>query len=79
MVLTFLKILWWGFFVPRSERLFTSSATLSCKTRNISTFSMLVYYNTNGFFLRSSSLMHWSVHFVISEDFKVFLSITSSF
>ena len=54
--INFLKILCWQFLVPRSERLLISSATLSCKT-NMSTFSMLVYFNTNGFFLRSFSRM----------------------
>ena len=49
MVKTFLKILWRRFFVPRSKRLLVSSATLSCKTRNILTLSMLVYYNINSF------------------------------
>ena len=59
MVKTFLKILWWRFLVPHSEHLLVSSATLSCMTQNILTLSMLVYYNTNSFFLRSFSLMHW--------------------
>ena len=58
MVHTFLKILWWRFFVPCLERLLVSSATLSCKTLNISTLLMLVNYNKNSFFLRSSSFMH---------------------
>ena len=49
-VQTFLKILCWGFLVPRSESLVVSSATLLCKTWNISALSMLVYYNTNNFF-----------------------------
>ena len=46
---TFLKTLWWRFLVPRSEHLRVSSATLSCKTQNILTLSMLVHicYNTN--------------------------------
>ena len=46
---TFLKTLWWRFLVPRSEHLLVSSATLSCKTQNILTLSMLVHicYNTN--------------------------------
>ena len=57
MVKTFLKILWWRFLVPHSEHLLVSSATLSCMTQNILTLSMLVYYNTNSFFL-SFSLMH---------------------
>ena len=57
MVTTFLKILWWRFLVPHSEHLLVSSATLSCMTQNILTLSMLVYYNTNSFFL-SFSLMH---------------------
>ena len=58
MVKAFLKILWWPFLVPRSEHL-VSSATLSSKTQIILTLSMLVYYNTNSFFLRSFSRMHW--------------------
>ena len=41
MVKTFLKILWWQFLVSRSEYLLVSSATLSCKTQNILTLSML--------------------------------------
>ena len=57
MVKTFLKILWWRFLVLHSEYLLVSSATLSCMTQNILTLSMLVYYNTNSFFL-SFSLMH---------------------
>ena len=48
---------WRRFLVPRSGHLFVSSATLSCKTKNILTLSILLYYNTNGFFLRSFSLM----------------------
>ena len=48
---TFLKTLWWRFLVPRSEHLLVSSATLSCKTQNILTLSMLVYYHTNSIFL----------------------------
>ena len=46
---TFLKTLWWRFLVPRSEHLLVSSATLSCKTQDILTLSMLVHicYNTN--------------------------------
>ena len=42
MVQTFLKLFWWRFLVLCSERLFISSATLSCMTCNTSTFSMLV-------------------------------------
>ena len=65
LVLKPLKILWWRFLVPRSEHLLVSSATLSCKTQNIFTLSMLVplYYNTNSFFIRSFSLCTdcWSV------------------
>ena len=57
MVKTFLKILWWQFLVPSSEHLLGSSATLLCMTQNILTLSMLVYYNTNSFFLRCFSLM----------------------
>ena len=51
---TFLKILWWRFLVPRSEYLLVSNATLSCKTQNILTLSMLVSisYNTNSFVLK---------------------------
>ena len=44
MVKTFLKILWWQFLVPSSEYLLVSSATLLCKTQNILTAWMLVYY-----------------------------------
>ena len=58
MVKTFLKILWWRFLVPHSEHLLVSIATLSCMTQNILTLPMLVYYNTDSFFLRSFALMH---------------------
>ena len=44
MVKTFLKILWLQFLVPHSEHLLVSSATLLCKTQNILTSSLLVYY-----------------------------------
>ena len=71
MVQTFLKMIWWRFFVPRSERLLISSATLSSETWNISASSVLVYCYTNNFFLRSFSLMHWSVQF-INQGFKCF-------
>ena len=57
MVKIFLKIIWSRFLAPRSEHLLASSATLSCKTQNILTLSMLAYYNTNSFFLKSFSLM----------------------
>ena len=56
MVKTFLKILWCWFFFP-TQHLLVSSVTLLCMTQNILTLSMLVYYNTNSFFL-SFSLMH---------------------
>ena len=39
------------YLVLHSEHLLVSSATLSCKTQNILTLSMLVYYNTNSLFL----------------------------
>ena len=58
MLQTFLKTLSWQFFVSRSERLFISSAILSCKICSLSTFSMLVCYNAKSFSLRSFSLMH---------------------
>ena len=35
---TFLKIIWWQLLIPRSKRLLMSSATLSRKIWNISTF-----------------------------------------
>ena len=70
MVQTFLKILWWQLLVPHSECFLISSATLSCKTWNVSTFS-IVYYNTNTFFLRCFWLKHWSVQF-INQGFKCF-------
>ena len=81
MVKTFLKILWWRFLVPHSEHLLVSSATLSCMTQNILTLSMLVYYNTNSFFLRSFSLMHWlpGLFSSLIKVLSVQLSITSSF
>ena len=59
MVKRFLKNLWWWFLVPRSEHLLVSSETLLCKTENILTLSISVYYNTNSFFLISFLLMHW--------------------
>ena len=78
MVPTFLKVIWWRFFVPCSEPFLISSATLSCKTWNISTFSMLVYYNTNSFFseklLTTNSLVcsvHYSAQFI--HDFQICL------
>ena len=45
-------------FVPHSEYLLVSSATLSCMTQIILTLSMLIYCNTNSFFLRSFLPMH---------------------
>ena len=48
MIKIFVKILWRQFLVSRLEHLLVSSETLSCKTHNILTLSMLVsYYNTN--------------------------------
>ena len=81
MFKTFLKILWWRLLVPHSEHLLVSSATLSCMTQNILTLSMLVYYNTNSFFLRSFSLMHWlpGLFSSLIKVLSVQLSITSSF
>ena len=71
MVQTFIKLLWWRFLFSRLERLLINSETLSCKTRNISTFSMLLYYNTNnGFFWDVS--MHWSVQFILINVLGVF-------
>ena len=58
LLINFLKIIWWRFLLSRSEYLLVSSATLSCKTQNILTLSMLVYYNKNSFFLRDFSLTH---------------------
>ena len=49
LVQTFLKILCWRFTVPRSERLLVRSPILSCKTWNISTLPVLLYYKTNSF------------------------------
>ena len=72
MVKTFLKIIWWRFLVPRSEHLLVSSATLSSKTQNILTLSMLVYCNTKSFFLRSFSLMQWLLVCSGSLVIKVF-------
>ena len=45
-------------FVPHSEHFLVSSATLPGMTQSILTLSILVYYNTNSFFLRSFWLMH---------------------
>ena len=74
---TFLKTLWWRFLVPRSEHLLVSSATLSSKTQNILTLSMLVYYNKNSFFLRSFSLMQWLLVCSGSLVIKVFSELHS--
>ena len=69
MVQTFLKKFWWQFLVPRSELLLISSATLSCKTCNISNFSVLLL---QVFFWDVSHLcLHWPVHF-INYDFNGF-------
>ena len=70
MVKSFLKILWWRFLVPRSKCLLVRSATLSCKTQNILTVSMLVYYNTNIFFLRSFSPSLFSSSIKVSSVSK---------
>ena len=65
------------------QHLLVTSAPLLCRTQNILTLSMSVYYNTNSFFLRRFSPMHcldghaWSVQF-INQSFHG-LSITSSF
>ena len=67
MVKNFLNILWWRFFVPHSEHVLVSRATLLCKTQNTFTLSLLVCYNTNSFFLRSFSLMHWLLNFITSK------------
>ena len=56
IVKPFLNLLWQQVF-PHSEHLLFSSATLLCKAQNILTLTMIVYYNTNFFFLRSFSLM----------------------
>ena len=62
MIQTILKILWWRSLVPCSERLIGSRATLSCITWNISTLLMLVYCNTNSFFVRIFSPMYCLVY-----------------
>ena len=51
LVPIFLKVLCWRFIVPHSQLLLVNCKTLSCKTRNILTLSMLVYYNMNSFCL----------------------------
>ena len=54
-----------------------SSATLSCKTGNIWTLSVLVQYNTNSFSLRTFSPIRGSVQFITA--LKCFRAIPSSF
>ena len=44
MVKTFLKIIWWQSVAPHSEHLLVNSATLSCRTQNILTLSMLLIF-----------------------------------
>ena len=60
----------------RSERLLVSSATLSCKTWNILTLSMLVYFNENSFF--SEKFLIYAMRGLFSSLIKVlsFMSIT---
>ena len=74
---TFLKTLWWRFLVPRSEHLLVSSATLSCKTQNILTLSMLVHicYNTNIIQLFSRMFLTYALtaglfQFINNQGFK---------
>ena len=59
MVKTFLKIIRWQSVVPHSERLLVSSATLSCRTQNILTLSMLLI-----FWEVSDLCTAWSVQFI---------------
>ena len=65
----FQKLFGDDFYLDRSEHLLVSSATLSCKTQNTLTLSVLVYYDTNSFFLQEISLTYaltaagWSVPF----------------
>ena len=59
MVQTSAKILCWRFFCSQLVSfILVSSATLSRKTWNISTLSMLVCYNTNRFFM-VLKVSHW--------------------
>ena len=58
---------------------FPCNTTLSRKTWNTSTFSMLVYYNTNSFFLVLKVSHLCTGLFSSLSRFQVFLSITSSF
>ena len=79
------SIIWWWFLVPRSEHLHVRSATVSCKTQNSLTLSMLVpiHYNINSFFLKRFSLCPdcWSLIIkVLSElHFLLFNLITSKY
>ena len=76
MVKTFLKILWWRFLVPRSNCLLVSSTTLSCKTQNIVTLSMLVLIQI-AFFLRSISYALLSGLF--NSVIKIFIASQRNF
>ena len=71
MVQTFFKIIWRQFLATHSERLILSSASLLCKTWNVSALSMLVYYNTNSCFLRSFLVCTGTIQF-INKGFKCF-------
>ena len=75
MAKTFLKIFWWRFLVPRSEHHLVNSASYRVRHKIFWTLSMLVYYNTNSFFLRSFSLMNWllvcSIQFINNQGFKL--------
>ena len=75
MAKTFLKIFWWRFLVARSEHLLVNSASYRVRHKIFWTLSMLVYYNTNSFFLRSFSLMNWllvcSIQFINNQGFKL--------
>ena len=68
MANTFLKILWWRFLVPRSEHLLVNSQSYRVRHKIFWALSMLVYYNTNSFFLRSFSLMHWLLVLICSTS-----------
>ena len=70
-----------NFLFPAPEYVLIRSATLSCKTLNISTFSILAYYNTN------ILLFFWEVSYLCSSLYSLsslikvlsVLSITSLF
>ena len=69
------------FFLFLAQNVFSLAVQLYRVRENVSTFSVLVCYNTNSFFLRSFSFMHWSVQFIRSKFFyiSVFVSLLWGF